>query len=303
MSHFWDLPQAATALFPRHGWVEGSAGVLQLRLPILRLYQFQTPHHMRYVQLGLAGMWLQSHSPHPSVRLLAVALRDLAFEFGHILKALNEGWLDKDPSEERNQVLTRHQEAVQRSEVLLTAALVILRRLADQVIDATRPLLFDHWQSAPRQMKTAISAANAGKLVDLKPRCKVDELTSALLSKTKWFEDLRQEAGIRDVLIHKDHWFSVSSVGIGDGAPSKNVTWRVTADLWRMKRDGGRWHVDVVPALRACLAGMCDFMEALYSCLVRGGEYAQGDMVFLTGRDEDVVAFWPPLDRPLLTPD
>ncbi|HRP76021.1 MAG TPA: hypothetical protein PKZ27_10495 [Rhodocyclaceae bacterium] len=204
-------------------------------------------------------------------------------------------WASGPESQERDRVLTQCHEAHEKSEVLLISAFVLLRRLADQLIDATRPLLFEDWQSAPRQMKTAVSLARSGRLFDLKPRCKVDRLADALLRRTAWFDALRQDDGVRDILIHKEHSFSVGSQGTKP-IEADAFSWRVTADLMR-KRRGELVSVDVLPILRTCLEGLCDFMEEVYLSLNADGEYAKGDAVFLTGNDEDVTAFWPELER------
>lgn len=268
----------------------------QLRLPLLRLYQCEAPHYQAYLQKQLAGVWLQSRSPYPSIRMLAVCLRDLSAEFRVIVPYLEADWFHKPPSAEGSVAFTRYHEALERSEVLLMSAFVLLRRLADQIVDATRPLWFTDWQSAPRQLKTAIAAAKIGDLSKLNPTCNLQRLSSALLHRTKWFEDLRQEDGVRDILVHKEHIFRVSAQG--SQAPMEDrFSWRVTADITRLKGSELK-HVDILPVLRQCLHGLCDFMEDVYRSLNESGTYQQGDTVFLTGDDEDVTVFWPPMVRP-----
>lgn len=296
MSEYYMLPRAiGDDRFPRHGWARGDSGILHLRFPLLRLFQFEEPWHRRFSDLKLAGTWLQSRGPYAPLRMLAVALRDLSSELRAILPGLEHEWLDRPPSQERNDFMTGHHEAIERSEILLMAAFVLLRRLADQIIDSTRPLLFEDWHSAPRQMKTAISSAKAGSLDSLDPRCDIAILHSALLNKTKWFDALRQDEGVRDILVHKDHVFNVS--GLGTKAKlEKDWSWRVTAHLTRFRREGV-WSVDVIPVLKSCLEGLCDFMEDVYRCLSTRGSYERGDVLFLTGRDDDSTALWPGIER------
>lgn len=108
---------------------------------------------------------------------------------------------------------TRLYEGLDRLAVLLIAAFALLRRLADDLIDASRPLLFEKWQSAPRQLETSIAANRKGELTNFDPICRFDILQDLIANKTAWFEALRQEDGLRDILIHQPHYISVSPAG------------------------------------------------------------------------------------------
>ncbi len=295
MGNFFCLPENTKACFPRHGWTRNITGSRQLRLPLLRLFQFESPHYEIFNANGLAGIWLQCHSPSASLRMLAVCLRDISSEFQIILATNEEDWDNRPVSDERNRSLTRNQEAMERSEVLLISAFVLLRRLADQIMDAARPLLFEDWKSAPRQMKTAVSMARSGRISELQARCNSQRLIDALVSKTAWFDAFRQEDGVRDILVHKEHFLSVGSLGTKP-TESADYSWRVTVDLMRVK-NGEIANLDIMPVLRTCLEGLCDFMEAVYLSLNEGGDYAIGDTVFVTGNDDDVTAFWPSIER------
>jgi len=269
-------------------------GVRQLRLPLLRLYQLTSPQYEVYARQGLAGTWLQVRSPYASLRQLSVALRDLNQVIGSLHEIAKGNWFDKAPSPDRDDALTRERESIERSEILLIAAFVLLRRLADQLIDATRPLLFEDWQSAPRAMKTAITSARSGTLAKLKPRCDVARLEATLQDKVQWFEDLRQDDGIRDILVHKEHLLQVGTPASRNEG-NEDWTWSVTAQLVRIGPKGVRT-VDVLPVLRRCVEGACDFMEGLLVATRIGSEYDRGDLLFLTGRDTDVTGFWPAID-------
>lgn len=296
MTDFLSLQNDETGYpFPRHGWVQSKKGFQHLRFPILRLFKYEDPWRKRYQELQLSGTWLQSRSPQATLRMLAVALRDLSSEMRTILQVQEEEWLDKPSTPERDDRLTRQHEATERSEVLLTSIFVLLRRLPDQLIDSTRPLLFEDWRSAPGQMKTAIAFANSNSILKLKARCNIEPLHRALQSNAQWFEALRQEEGVRDILVHKDHIFRVSSAGTKLDS-SVNWSWRVTADLTRFRKDEV-WNVDVIPVLRSCLAGLCDFMESIFCCFRPEGTYETSDALLLTGRDDDATAFWPPIVR------
>ena len=175
--------------------------------------------------------------------------------------------------------------------MLLIAIFVLLRRLADQLIDASRPILFDKWQSAPRALKTAISMAQSDSLSSLGIRGSLSLLQEALLHRTGWFEQLRKDEGIRDILVHKDHILHVG--GHGSKAPTDAATnWRVSAQLTR-RRGSELVTIELFDVLRECLRGACDFMEQLCRSVGMAGGYGRGDYLFLTGADSDVVGFWP----------
>jgi hypothetical protein len=291
MANFFALDQATQEVFPRHGWTNNNQGVRQLRLPVLRLYQPTLPQYEVYAGEGLGGTWLQVRSPYQSLRQLAVAVRDLHQVIDSLHEIAKGNWLEKAPSSDRDDALTRQREGVERAEILLIAGFVLLRRLADQLVDATRPLLFENWKSAPRALKTAIASARAGSLSALKPRCDLDRLVKTLLHEVQWCEDLRQDDGIRDILVHKEHLLQVGPPGSRSEGDA-DWTWSVTAHLVRIDAKGIRT-VDVLPVLRRCLKGACQFMEGLFLATCTGSEYERGDLLFLTGRDTDVTGFWP----------
>lgn len=291
MSDFFNLPDDTKFLFPNHGWARNTVGVRVLRIPLLRLYQLEAPYHDVYTTHKLSGPWLQNRSPYSSIRMLAVSLRDLSSELRIIARYHEDDWFHKPASHEQSVALTRYREASERSGVLLVAAFVLLRRLADQITDATRPLLFRNWQSAPRELKTAIKTAKDPGFSALEPTCDVGRLTTALLSHTQWFEDLRQEEGVRDILVHKDYTLYVTAQG--SEAPSeKSFTWQVSAYLTRW-RNGKFKSIDVIPILRRCISGACEFMGQICRSINMSSDYGRGDMVFLTGDDEDATSFWP----------
>lgn len=295
VTDFFSLPTETSDLFPRHGWVRNSAGVGQLRLPLLRLYEAEEPYYGTYCRKQVMGVWLQSRNPKASIRMLAVCLRDLNVEFRAILKYVEAGGLGCPDNFESRQIATRYYEALHRSELLIFSAFVLLRRLADQIMDATRPLLFEHWKSSPKQMKTAIKAAKEGTLSAHAPSCDVERLTRALIERTQWFEDLRNDGGVRDILVHKEHIFLIGAHGeksVIDG----DFSWRVYADLTQ-ERSGVLASVDVVTILRRCLLGLCDFMEEICLSVAVAGDFGPGDFVYITGSDLDVTAFWPSVHR------
>lgn len=291
MDHFLPLPEAAS-LFPSHGWLASSTGLRHLRLPIMRLFQPGHPTYARFVDNNLAGVWLQSRSPTRTLRQLAVALRDLHGNLKELLPVVRADWHSREPSSERDEALTRLHEGSERIEISVVAAFVLLRRLADELMAASRPFLFEHWHSAPEKMRAAVAKAREGALARDRPLCDVDILADALMNNTGWFDQLcKSDEGIRDILMHKDHMLQVGPQGTrrpGDA----DIDWRICVHLVRSAKGTVRG-IDLFPALIACVAGACQFMERLYRCASREVGYRRGDILFLTGADSDAVGFWP----------
>lgn len=177
VKNFLEVPEDAQVCFPEHGWVRGGSTLRLLRLPILRIFQMEHPAHARYMELGFAGIWLQTHSPFRTLRLLAIGLRDLHHELRLLDPILHRDWLDNFLSEDRNNALNERRERFERCEVLLISVVTLLRRLADDLMGALRPLLFDHVDSAPRELKVAIQMAQNNKILRARPRYEPKELT------------------------------------------------------------------------------------------------------------------------------
>lgn len=292
MSTFFDLTPGQQSCFPRHGWMSNESGRRHLRLPVLRLYQQGEPTHARIVERNAGGMYLQSRSPFRTLRQLAIALRDLHKESTVIASLYRAEWASREPSSGRDDALTRVSEGQQSIEILLIAIFVLLRRLADELIDASVPFLFDSVASAPRAMKAAVRMARDGALEKAKPICNLDVLRDALLNRTQWWAQLRDQ-GIRDTLVHQPHILQVN--GQGSRAPEDSETsWCVSASLVTIK--SGEPHVvDLIPALVDCIAGACRFMDLLYTCAAPLNGYGKCDALILIGADKDVVGFWPPI--------
>jgi hypothetical protein len=290
---YFDLTPEAEKHFPSHGWITGCTGARHLRLPVLRLYQLGQPTYKRFVENHLGGVWLQFRSPYRTLRQLAVGLRDLHRNIREMLPIIQEDWLGREPSRERDNALTRLHEGYERIEISLIAAFVLLKRLADELIDASRPFLFEHWRSGPRKLGNAVSMAREGTLAKTNPICDFGVLTDALQNHTDWLYQLRKDEGIRDILIHKEHGLQVGPYGT-KGPHDAEIAWRITAHLVR-RRQGTIHSIDLFPALVACITGACKFMDRLYCCATPLTGYQQGDVLFLSGSDNDIVGFWPPI--------
>jgi len=268
-------------------------------LPVLRLYHLGTPTYKKIEDKNAAGVWLQLRAPFRTIRLLAVALRDLHREVRDLMPVIESQWLDRPPSEERDAALNGLQEGLERIQVSLVAVLVLLRRVPDDLIHASAPFLFEHLASAPRDLKKAIKAAQKGTLAELGPICDLDVLTPTLLEAADWLSRLRHEDGesadgARDIVVHDEHILQVGPSGTGFPEDEGKIVWKIDATLVRIKKEQFT-HIDLFETVRDCLDGLCKFMEGLYKSATPLTDYERGDVVFLSGHDNDIVGFWPPI--------
>src|SRR5262249_16173623 len=152
---------------------------------------------------------------------------------------------------------------------------------------------FEHWQSAPRKLDTAVSMAIDGTLVKIKQLCDFKVLDEALQERTAWLSQLRADDGIRDILIHKAHLLMIGCFGT-QSPQEQGTRWGVWADLMSYKQ-GALRGFNLFPTLIDCINGACRFMDGLYQCASTLTGYVQEDVLFLTGSDNDIVGFWPPI--------
>ena len=295
MSSFYELSQDVQRRFPAHGWAESESGLRHLRMPILQLYGMSSPKYQLYVDRNLAGTWLQFRSPFRTLRHLSIALRDLHGEIVTAAAIHQGGWFSREASDERNVAINRLIESTERSEILLIAILILLRRLPDDIFRASGPILFEKWGSAPQDLKGAIAKAKEGSLKRLNPICDLERLVTLLTNPLNWYEGLRSNQGIRDIITHYPHTLYVSASGIGlpDGS---EISWKVNAQLSTWNEHNGLKVIDIVPQLIECVAGACDFMSEFCSCVGADTNYNDNVGVLrLTGNDADVIGFWPPI--------
>ena len=293
-AEFTAVDDAVHARHPEHGWAASKAGVRQLRIPTLTLYQFGGPTYSYFTNRNLAGTWLQFRSPYRTMMHLATALKEVHKEAREIMPLVAPHFEDHLASDERDERETRLASGQARIEIEILAAIVLLRRLADELVDASRPFLFTHFDSAPKNMKGAVELARKGHLNRAGPRCDPTLLTDLLLNNTEWWANLRKDNGIRDILVHKPHLLTVS--GAGSREPGKEWRYRLDASLTYWTRTGIT-SVEVFAALRECIAGACDFMTGLYVCAVPApvSKFDMRDALIVLGQDNDAVGFWPPI--------
>ncbi len=77
------------------------------------------------------------------------------------------------------------------------------------------------------------------------------------------------------------------------GPGEENISWRATAYLMM---EPPQKNIDLFPALAEILDGACIFMERLCESVGLADGYQQGDYLMLTGQDNDIVGFWPPIE-------
>ena len=294
MSQIYDVLPEVNDEFPAHGWINNVKNVRVLFLPVIQLYQYGQKYHKYFIDNHIGGVWLQSRSPERTLRNLAVCFRDIHKEVREITPLFDLFQKEKT-DKQKSLELTRQIEGTERLEILVISAFTLLRRLADELINASCPFLFEDWKSAPGNMKKAILSARKDKLKQFSPICNLDILNDALCNYTNWFEILIADDGIRDILIHKPHILQIA--GQGSGKPGKPMNWRATADLTRMS---GLNHnlvtVDLFPYLVKCIDGACKFMERLCLSVGLASGYKREGFIFFTGQDNDVVGLWPPIE-------
>jgi hypothetical protein len=102
---------------------------------------------------------------------------------------------------------------------------------------------------------------------------------------------LREEEGIRDTLVHWPHMLSLNPSGTKPQGAEK-FTWQISGALTTHTSKGLR-SIDVFPKLVECLSGACEFMTSITNLIRDMVDFDRGDIMFLTGQDNDIVGFWP----------
>lgn len=299
MSNFYEkLSIEAESSFPAHGWILNK-GMRHLRMPIMRLYGFEEPYQTIYgADQNTRTAWLLSRSPRRTLRNIAVCLRQLHTQIRVSLEIQNENWFHKEPSIERDMRLTEQKEMTEQSEVLLISVFTLLRRLGDELIDASRPILFEDWKSAPRKMKKMIALANKGDFSQLKfsHTCDQAQFEDAIINNTDWFRKLREINGVRDILIHKPHILQIGGQGSTPDGESE-TKWMTTAELTETDEKGDMLaSTDLLPFLVECLDDLCAFLTKFCLSVNLEEGYKNSDALLLTGEDHDIVGFWPPIN-------
>jgi hypothetical protein len=170
-----------------------------------------------------------------------------------------------------------------RIPVLVDAAYMYARRLADRFANASRFVLFEHLDSVPRDFKK-LRRADRTQLLAWMPRGDVDRLASALAERCAWFDALRgahgsTNAGIRDTLEHRATWMDVR------GRP---VAVRIFGYA-----SSDRQQPELFTGLEHIMGGLCSFWTEVCLSIADRSTYNLLDACPGTALDEHGAAFWP----------
>ena len=281
---------------PRHGWATNSQGMKLLWLPILRLlHQASNIRKAAGLPVDLSrGQLADIRAFDQTVRHFTLTLRELA----KCIRLGSDPGFDQDPvdAERWNTGL----EASMLLPLYVDLAFVYARRLADQFAKAIRHVLFTHSDSAPRKYKKLRSViAEPAKLQLLKPLCGGDALRQAFERHSAWLDKLRDSTdesgelrkGIRDIMEHHPIAVTVQHSQAGDGP------WEINANLGEPGISAS-FRSELIPTLKMIVTDMASLWTMVCESAnlpVAGRLWIApyGDVVLLTGNDDDATAFWP----------
>ena len=133
--------------------------------------------------------------------------------------------------------------------------------------------------------------ANADKLHSAGPLCDVDALRAIFKEHCSWFERLKggptEEHGLRDLLEHHSVRVDVFAGQTGEEPPY------VSAHI--IHSSPVRVGAELFDSLSGITAGLCGFWSRILPLMERRTTYGRYDWLTLTGKDDDVTAFWPPI--------
>ena len=282
---FADPEQAAR--FPRHGWARNTEGIKLLWLPIQR--PMQIAHTIRHdkgvVEHKVPGSGKDVYAFSQIAQKLGMALREL-----HNLERRGR---DIPLSTDTESVAFGF-EVGEKVPLYMDLAFIYLRRLADFMTMAIRPVLFESIRSAPQTFKGLQALVNnQTKINALKPICNSDLLQQALNDHSAWFDSLTAKTGggkgIRDAMEHRVSYVTAIRQH-GHGPP------QVRAFLQSSAGDVDV-HVNLMSTLREIVADLCDLWTGLHASVGWPNEYGEGGtgggLLYLSGNDEDITGFWP----------
>lgn len=286
--------------YPDHGWAMNSENVRLLWLPIMRV--LANSEKIRS-DIGLSrNMGSRQrediHCLFATIGSLSVALRELARAMREIESL--------DPIEGDDESMNKQWYLRELIKLHADLCVMFLRRLSDAFCRSIRYVLFDPFESAPREFKKLITMAseNAQGLLKAGPLCSVDLLKKVLCENSAWFADIRGmnrgglgKKGIRDVLDHDTSSIEITRDKAGDGP------WETKA-LLRYASESNLMSFDVLSLVKSCVSQLCGLWTQLYKLLPlsdewkgyrAGGNIREGDIYFVFGNDMDATRLWPPI--------
>ena len=272
---FADKKQAQ--MYPRHGWAINSHGVKILWLPLLHLVpNIQGNEKGLSTDSALHGLAFCE-----TVRKLAISLQ----EFHKVIRVSCD-----HPVSLEHETLNIYHKAQRMVPLYVDLTFVYLRRIADLLTVACRPILFDDWRSAPQKFKKLVSPAT--DLSSLKPICDLGMLQQTIANHSNWFSALRgtspttQKKGVRDALEHRSVRFIVNREQVNDDRP--------TCTVQLSSPDPDVEDIQDLSSLILCMmADFCELMSGVHAATGRGKGYDRHESLVLVGEDDDLVGYWP----------
>ena len=270
-------------LFPQHGWATNSQGIKILWCPLVRLLQFPNRTLQEKGKSGKShpGIAHSSLAFAATLKNLAITLREL-----HQVTRLSCGHpVNLDPV-----TLTADHRAFEMAPLYIDLTFSYLRRIADLLVMACSPLLFEHWQSVPQKFKNW--GTNVSQLKTHRPLCDFTVLHEAVVNHSGWFNELRgtspltRKKGIRDALEHRPVRFLLGKQQTGNNRPRFKITLDSRAGDVEI-------HKDILPRITESVAGLCHLMTGIHSAISVGSKYEWGAQMAIVGDDDDIVGYWP----------
>ena len=284
------------ARYLNHGWAINSQGVKLLWLPILRLVeQAQTIRSIHGITNHLSSEQLLE------IRAFNATMHHLALTLRELHKCIRIGTAHVGLDDPDNEGKIESYEASSLAPLFIDLSFIYLRRIADQFAMATRYVLFKKAGSAPTKYKKLRSLiASDESLARLDPICNADLLQKAFASYSGWLDKLRDsnddrgkvQKGIRDIMEHFGTSVSISHQKAG------NDPWRIVASLGHPEIAPTIYRPDLIQTLKEIVKEIATLWMSV--CDAVGLEKAKepwvapyGDVLILTGNDDDIVGFWP----------
>jgi hypothetical protein len=271
--------------YPGHGWALYSQGAKIVWCPLRQVLAWPE-ETLRKKGLSDRVELSSSHDPLPfseTLQKLAVSLRELH----RLVRTACDRPCNLEPES-----LTADLEALEKIPLFIDLIFIYLRRIPDRLAVASLPLLFQHWQSAPREFKKWID--DIDKLEAYKPICNFAALREVIKDNSAWFESLRDtlasgKKGLRDALEHRGVRFLVGKRQIGDERPRFTVMVDSRASDVEVLRD-------ILPQVPDSVEGLCRLMTGVHSAIGVGDTYRWGDFINLVGMDDDIAGYWPRIE-------
>jgi hypothetical protein len=267
-----------------HGWAINSQGIKILWCPLNRLlaYPGEVLRKKGSPRIFPTATNLYALPFSETLRKLAITLREL-----HQAVRIS---CDSPCMVEDIEALHADHRAFEMVPIFIDSAFAYLRRLPDLLVPACSPLLFEDWQSVPREFKGWIKKLDW--LESRKPTCNITVLQETLVNHSAWFNELRDKSpttgkkGIRDTLEHRSVRLVVGKQQVEDGRPHYTVT-------LDSRSSDVAIHKDILPYITDSVTGLCRLMTGIYTALNVGNRYEWGDFLGLVGNDDDIVGYWP----------